>query len=73
MNTQTLEVTGMTCGHCVDAVTSELQEVPGVVEVTVDLVPEGRSSVTVVSSGPVEGQSLAAALDEAGGYELVSG
>jgi hypothetical protein len=31
-------VEGMTCGHCVAAVTAELRELPGVEDVKVDLV-----------------------------------
>jgi copper chaperone CopZ len=31
------EVTGMTCDHCVHAVTEAIKEVPGVTEVTVSL------------------------------------
>jgi mercuric transport protein len=35
----TLEVTGMTCGHCVAAVKKSLSAVPGVGEVDVTLSP----------------------------------
>ena len=72
MNTQTFSVTGMTCGHCVGAVTSELKEIPGVTEVTVDLVAGGTSAVTVASQSPVDGQAVVAALDEAGEYQLAT-
>lgn len=37
MNTLTLEVTGMTCGHCKAAVSKALQAVSGVQSVEVDL------------------------------------
>jgi copper chaperone CopZ len=47
MNTSTYAVTGMTCGHCEHAVTSELETLDGVTDVAVDLVPGGTSSVTV--------------------------
>jgi copper chaperone CopZ len=70
MSTQTFAVTGMTCGHCVSAVTSELQEIPGVTDVAVDLVAGGTSTVTVSSGQPVEESAVAAALDEAGDYQL---
>lgn len=70
MSTQTFPVTGMTCGHCVSAVTSELKEIPGVTEVVVDLVAGGTSSVTVDSELPLDEAQVAAALDEAGAYEL---
>lgn len=70
MSTQTFPVTGMTCGHCVSAVTSELKEIPGVTEVVVDLVAGGTSSVTVDSEQPLDEAQVAAALDEAGAYVL---
>jgi hypothetical protein len=41
--------------------------------VRVDLVPDGRSSVLVVSDAPLAVQAVAAALDEAGGYRLADG
>ena len=70
MNTQTFPVTGMTCGHCVSAVTSELKAIPGVTDVSVELVAGGASSVTVASESPVSEEQVSAALDEAGDYQL---
>jgi copper chaperone CopZ len=70
VSTQTFSVTGMTCGHCVSAVSSELKEIPGVTDVTVDLVAGGTSAVTVASDSPVSESDVAAALDEAGAYQL---
>jgi copper chaperone len=70
MTTSTYGVTGLTCEHCVKAVTSELSGLGGVFGVTVDLVPEGQSRVTVTSGEPLSEQALSAALDEAGGYLL---
>jgi copper chaperone len=61
-----LEVRGMTCGHCVQAVTDELAAVPGVASVSVDLVAGGVSGVTVTSSRPLDPAVVAAAVDEAG-------
>ncbi|UED85166.1 cation transporter [Streptomyces profundus] len=60
-------VKGMTCGHCVSAVSAELGELAGVSEVGVDL---AEGLVTVTSEGPLAEESVAAAVDEAG-YELV--
>lgn len=71
MSTQTFPVTGLTCGHCVSAVTSELREITGVTEVRVDLVPGATSTVSVTSDAPVRESDVAAALDEAGNYHLV--
>ena len=59
-------VSGMTCGHCVQAVTSELSGLPGVDEVQVDL---GTGAVTVTSAAPLTEDVVRAAVDEAG-YEL---
>lgn len=70
MATTTFAVTGMTCGHCAHAVTTELQAIEGVSDVAIDLVPEGASSVTVTSAAPLDGAAVAAALDEAGDYHL---
>lgn len=67
--TSTYTVTGMTCGHCVSAVTTELTAVPGVQAVDVDLVPGGVSTVRVSSEGPLTVEQIREAVDEAG-YEL---
>jgi copper ion binding protein len=66
MTTATYTVTGMTCGHCVSAVTEEVTQVPGVTAVDVDLA-SGR--LTVTSDAPVDDDAVRAAVDEAG-YEL---
>jgi copper chaperone len=58
----TYEVTGMTCGHCAQAVTSELQAVEGVTAVQVD-VETGR---VVVEGEGFTDQQVAEAVDEAG-------
>jgi copper chaperone len=72
MTTQTYSVTGMTCDHCVHAVTTELSELDGVSEVDVDLVAGAASTVTVTSAAPLAHDDVAAALDEAGDYHLAS-
>jgi copper chaperone len=66
MTTSTYTVTGMTCGHCVNAVTEEVTALPGVTGVDVDLA-SGR--LTVTSDSPVDDDAVRAAVDEAG-YEL---
>jgi copper chaperone len=68
--TTTLPVTGMTCGHCVQAVSREVHEIPGVLNVEVDLVEGGTSVVRVVSEEPLPEDTVREAVDEAG-YELV--
>jgi copper chaperone CopZ len=70
MTVTTYAVTGMTCEHCVHAVTEELARIGGVTAVNVELVPESESKVTVTSDAPLSEQSVAAALDEAGEYRL---
>jgi copper chaperone CopZ len=67
--TTTLPVVGMTCGHCVHAVTSELTALAGVQDVAVELIPDGTSVVTVTSAAPLDDAAVKAVLDEAG-YEL---
>ena len=66
--TRTITVSGMTCGHCVAAVETEVGRLPGVRQVEVDL---ASGQVTVTSEGPVADADLAAAVDEAG-YEVAS-
>jgi copper chaperone len=72
MTSATYHVTGMTCEHCVKAVSAELHALDGVSEVTVALVPGGASAVTVVSAAPLDAEAVEAALDEAGDYRLGS-
>lgn len=70
MTVTTYSVTGMTCEHCVHAVTEELSRLGGVTEVNVELVVGGASSVTVTSETPLSQEAISAALDEAGDYRL---
>lgn len=56
-------VSGMTCAHCVNAVTEEVTGLSGVTDVTVDL-PSG--GLTVVSNGDVPFADIERAVDEAG-------
>ena len=64
--TSTYQVTGMTCGHCVQAITTEIGALPGVEEVHVDL---SSGSVVVASLQPLAESDVAAAVHEAG-YQL---
>ncbi|GAB3325514.1 hypothetical protein GCM10027451_50370 [Geodermatophilus aquaeductus] len=66
MSTATYTVTGMTCSHCVTAVTEEVSGLPGVTDVRVDL-PSG--GVTVTSDAPLDDDAVRAAVEEAG-YEV---
>jgi copper chaperone CopZ len=70
--TTAYQVTGMSCQHCVHAVTEELAGVGGVASVEVELLPGGESLVTVTSDRPLAEQAFAAALEEAGDYHLAA-
>ena len=66
MADKTYSVTGMTCQHCVNSVSTEVGEVPGVHAVKVDL---AAGLVTVTGDGFSEEQ-IRVAVDEAG-YAVV--
>jgi copper chaperone len=61
--TATYTVEGMTCQHCVNAVTEEVAKLPGVQQVAVDL---QTGVVTVTSTGPLDADAVRVAVDEAG-------
>lgn len=70
--TVVLKINGMTCGKCAQHVTEELEEIADVSNVLVTLDTDGTSTVTVYISAPVDDDTLRAAIDEAGDYEVVS-
>ena len=72
MSTQIFPVTGLTCGHCVGAITSELSVLAGVTDVQIDLVVEGTSTLTVTADQALTEDEVAVALDEAGEYQLAT-
>ena len=72
MSTQTFPVTGLTCGHCVGAISSELSVLAGVTDVQIDLVVDGTSTVRVTADQELSDDEVALALDEAGDYQLAS-
>jgi copper chaperone len=61
-----LEVSGMTCGHCVSAITSAVSALPGVTGVDVDL---EAGSVRV--EGTPDAASVTAAIEDAG-YDVAA-
>jgi copper chaperone len=71
MTTTTYSVAGMTCGHCTSAVTEELTKLPGVQQVSIDLVAGGTSAVHVTSESDLDESQVREAVDEAG-YELTA-
>ncbi|MFF4773362.1 heavy-metal-associated domain-containing protein [Microtetraspora fusca] len=68
MSVSTYTVTGMTCGHCVGTVTSEIGKVAGVTGVEVEL---ATGKVTVTSDGPLDEALVRDAVEEAG-YEVAA-
>jgi copper chaperone len=66
-NAREYAVNGMTCGHCVMSVSEEVEQVPGVTGVEVDLTA-GR---VVVSGEGFSDEAIRAAVDEVG-YEVVT-
>lgn len=60
--TNTYSVAGMTCGHCVKAVTSEVLAVAGVRGVDVDL----AAKTVVVHGANLDDVAIRAAIEEAG-------
>ncbi|MFZ3497716.1 heavy-metal-associated domain-containing protein [Streptomyces sp. 5.8] len=64
--TTVYRVTGMTCGHCEGAVTTELSSLAGVSSVKA---VAATGEVTVVSAAPLDEAAVRAAVDEAG-YEF---
>ncbi len=65
--TTSFKVEGMTCEHCVAAVTEELEALAAVRSAAVEL---SDGSVQLDLDGPVTDEELAAAIDEAG-YRIV--
>jgi copper chaperone len=62
MTTRTYTVEGMTCEHCVHAVTGEVGKLAGVTGVRVDL----AAATVTVTGDPIDDTAVAAAVDEAG-------
>ncbi len=64
--TTTITVDGMTCGHCVNAVQTEVGKLDGVTDVAVDL---SSGQVTIVAETTPDPAALQEAVEEAG-YEV---
>ncbi len=64
MDTQSFRVPGMSCGHCVSAVETEVAAVEGVEAVAADL----ETKVVTVRGAGVDDAAVRAAIAEAG-YE----
>ncbi len=68
MDTVILKVEGMSCAHCVKAVTSAVSALPGVSGVTVDL---GAKTVTVAYDASKSSPDSIKAKIEDQGYDVV--
>ena len=68
MSTSTYTVVGMTCGHCVNSVTEEVTQVPGVTGVDVDL---ATGALTVSGAADIDDAAVKAAVEEAG-YQVAA-
>lgn len=68
MSDTTLQITGMTCGHCAMSVTKALQQVPGVNAAEVDL-----AQGTAVVHGAAASEDLIAAVKKAGYQAALKG
>ncbi|GAA2842185.1 heavy-metal-associated domain-containing protein [Kribbella solani] len=64
--TKTFHVLGMTCAHCVRFITEELQTVPGITTIAIDL-PTGK--LTITTDRPITPTKIQTAV-EAAGYTL---
>ena len=67
MVTKEYTVKGMTCAHCVAAVSEEVGRIDGVTDVKVDL---ASGLVTVTGTRDLDDAAISEAVDEAG-YEVV--
>jgi copper chaperone CopZ len=65
-STTTVSVSGMTCGHCVSAVSEELESLAGVEAVDVELNAGGISTVTITSTSELSPSEIGEAVAEAG-------
>jgi len=68
MNTVTITVAGMSCGHCASSIRAEVGQIPGVTAVEVDVT---SGTVVIDSQGPLDEATIRTAVEEAG-YRLAS-
>lgn len=64
--TTNVNVAGMTCGHCVSAVSEEIEALDGVENVDIDLNSGGISTVTITSTQELSSAEIGEAVAEAG-------
>ncbi|AZZ41314.1 copper chaperone [Acidipropionibacterium jensenii] len=66
---KTYTINGMTCEHCVNAITEEVSAIDGVSKVQVSL---ASNSMDVTSEAPIDLDTIKAAVDEAGDYTVAA-
>ena len=59
-----IKVTGMSCQHCVNAVSGAVKALDGVADVTVDL--DGGTAAVIYDTGRVTPDKIKAAIEEEG-------
>lgn len=64
--TNTYHVSGMSCGGCARKVTGQVEQIPGVTDVHVDLATGG---IAVTSNDPIDDDTVTQAIERAG-YQL---
>ncbi|NKY35716.1 heavy-metal-associated domain-containing protein [Nocardia speluncae] len=65
---RTYLVAGMTCGSCAGKVTGQVEQIPGVIDVDVDLATGG---ITLTTESPVSDEDVQRAVRQAG-YQLAT-
>jgi copper chaperone CopZ len=65
---RTYIVSGMTCGSCAGKVTNQVEQIPGIIDVDVDLATGG---ITLTSENPVSDDTVQQAVEQAG-YRLAT-
>lgn len=66
MSEKNINVEGMTCDHCVNAVTEELNKISGVTAVNIELNTDAPTPVNVVAGIDISDADITAAIEEAG-------
>jgi len=64
--TNTYYVSGMTCSGCARKVTGQVEQIPGITDIGIDLT---AGSITVTSKDPIDDATVTRAIERAG-YRL---
>jgi copper chaperone len=66
MPEKNIKVAGMTCDHCVKAVTEELSKISGVTGINIELNTDTPTPVNIVADIDISNADITAAIEEAG-------